>query len=136
MCASSGIARWEGTAVRHKGELIVRFVMALLTLGIAGCLVLFVEAKKLTGPMIAAYLVSVFACGVFATAWPWRGNSRARIYALLGVLWTSTATGAWLHTQTMTATLYGVAAALSFWASLITVSLRSETHAGQVAQLK
>jgi len=122
--------------VRHRGEKLVRIVSALLTLGMAGCLILFAVGGKLDVATIAAYAVAVVACAVFATPWPWRGNSRARFYALLGVAWTSAAASAWIRDQSMLATLYGVAAAISFWVSLTVMSSRSSSHAGHVPQLK
>jgi hypothetical protein len=118
--------------MQHKGEKLVRIVSALIAIGMAGCLVLFARNNQLTVAMIAAYAVAVIACAVFATAWPWSGNSKARFYALLGVLWTSAAASALLSDQSMTATLFGVAAALSFWSSLTIVSLHSGSHAGPV----
>jgi hypothetical protein len=102
----------------------------------AGCLILFAVGGKLDVATIAAYAVAVVACAVFATPWPWRGNSRARFYALLGVAWTSAAASAWIRDQSMLATLYGVAAAISFWVSLTVMSSRSSSHAGHVPQLK
>ena len=122
--------------MRHRGEKLVRIVSALLTLGMAGCLILFAVGGKLDVATIAAYAVAVVACAVFATPWPWRGNSRARFYALLGVAWTSAAASAWIRDQSMLATLYGVAAAISFWVSLTVMSSRSSSHAGHVPQLK
>jgi len=122
--------------VQHRGERLVRIVSALLSLGMAGCLVLFAVAGKLDAATIAAYAVAVLACAVFATPWPWRGNSRARFYALLGVAWTSAAASAWIHDQSMLASLYGVAAAISFWVSLTIISSRSNSHAGHAQQLK
>jgi hypothetical protein len=122
--------------MQHRGEKLVRVVSALLTLGMAGCLVLFARDNQLTAAMIAAYAVAVVACAVFATPWPWRGNSKARFYALLGVLWTSAAVSALLRDQSMTATLYGVAAALSFWSSLTIVYSHSDSHASRVPQAK
>ncbi len=116
--------------MQHRGEKLVRIVCALITLGMAGCLIVFAVGKKIDAATIAAYTVAVLACAVFATSWPWRGNSRARFYALLGVLWTSAAASAWFHDQSMPATLYGVAAALSFWGALTIVSSRSDSHAG------
>jgi len=127
---------WERTAVQHRGEKLVRIVSALLALGMGGCLILFAVGRKLDAATIAAYAVAVVACAVFATPWPWQGNSRARFYALLGVLWTSAAASAWIHDQSMTATLYGVAAALSFWGSLTIMSSRSDSHAGHAQQAK
>jgi len=118
----------------HKGEVIVRIVSALITLGMAGCLVIF--ARELPAAMILSYAVAVVACGVFATSWPWRGNSKARFYALLGVLWTSAAASAWFSDQTVTATLYGVAAALSFWGSLTIMTAHSNSHAGHASEAK
>jgi hypothetical protein len=120
----------------HGGEKLVRVVSALLTLGMAGCLFLFAFQNKLTPAMIAAYAVAVAACAVFATPWPWRGISKARFYALLGVLWTSAAASSLLRDQSMTATLYGVAAALSFWSSLTIVYAHDDSHASHVPQAK
>jgi hypothetical protein len=120
----------------HKGEKLVRVVSALITLGMAGCLVLFARDNQLTAAMIAAYSVAVVACAVFATPWPWRGNSKARFYALLGILWTSAAASALLRDQSMTATLFGVAAALSFWSSLTITYGHSDSHAGHLPQAK
>jgi hypothetical protein len=120
----------------HRGEKLVRVVSALLTLGMAVCLVLFARNNQLTAAMIAAYAVAVVACAVFATPWPWRGNSKARFYALLGVLWTSAAASALLRDQSMTATLFGVAAALSFWSSLTIVYSHDDSHASHVPQAK
>ncbi len=122
--------------MRHRGEKLVRVVSALITLGMAGCLVLFVVGKKLDAATLVSYSVAVVACAVFATPWPWRENSRARFYALLGVLWSSAAGTAWIHDQSMMATLYGVAAGLSFWGSLTIVSWRSNSHAGHAQQAK
>ncbi len=122
--------------MQHRSEKLVRVVSALLTLGMASCLVLFAVENKLTVAMIAAYAVAVAACAVFATPWPWRGNSKARFYALLGVLWTSAAVSALLGDQSMTATLYGVAAALSFWGSLTIMYAHSDSHASHVPQAK
>jgi hypothetical protein len=122
--------------VQHRGEKLVRIVSAFITLGMTGCLILFALENKITAAMIAAYAVAVVACAVFATPWPWRGNSKARFYALLGVLWTSAAVSALLSDQSMTATLYGVAAALSFWSSLTIVYSHADSHAGQVPQAK
>jgi hypothetical protein len=122
--------------MRHRGENLVRIGSGLLAVGMAGCLILFAAEKKLSMAMVAAYAVAVVACAVFATPWPWRGNSRARFYALLGVLWTSVASSALIQDQAMTAVLYGVAAALSFWAALTTSSLHSETHTNHVPQAK
>jgi hypothetical protein len=116
--------------MQHKGEKLVRIVSAVITLGMAGCLVIF--ARELPAAMISAYAVAVLACAVFATSWPWRGYSKARFYALLGVLWSSAAASAWFSDRTMTATLYGVAAALSFWGSLTIMTARSDSHADQV----
>jgi len=118
--------------MEHRGEKLVRIVSALIALGIAGCLILFAVGKRLDAATIVAYSVAVVACAVFATPWPWRENSRSRFYALLGVLWSSVAASTWIHDQSMAATLYGVAAALSFWASLTTASLRSDSHAGHI----
>ncbi|MFZ0301744.1 MAG: hypothetical protein WAL75_03625 [Terracidiphilus sp.] len=120
----------KGPPMQHRGEKLVRIVSALITLGMAGCLIVFAIGKRLDGATIAAYSVAVVACAVFATPWPWRETSRSRFYALLGVLWSSAAASAWIHDQSMTATLYGVAAALSFWGSLTSASLRSDSHAG------
>jgi hypothetical protein len=120
--------------VEHRGEKLVRIVSALITLGMAGCLAIF--ARELPAAMISAYAVAVIACAVFATPWPWRGNSKVRFYALLGVLWTSAAASAWFSDQTMTATLFGVAAALSFWSSLAIMSAHSDSHASHVPQAK
>jgi len=122
--------------MRRLGERIVRIVSALITAGMAGCIALFAVEGRLTEPTIASYAVAVVACGTFATAWPWRGNSRARFYSLIGVLWGAAAAGAWFGRETMTATLYGVAAALSFWVALITVSQRGERHTHPAAQPK
>lgn len=122
--------------MRHNGEKLVRIISALITLGMAGCLVLFARSKMLPTSITAAYAVAVLACAVFATPWPWRGSSKARFYALLGVLWTSAAASALLSDQSMTATFYGVAAAISFWSSLTVVSLSGESHADPAAQLK
>ncbi len=122
--------------MQHRGEKLVRIVSALIALGMAGCLILFALGNQLTAAMIATYAVAVVACAVFATPWPWRGNSKARFYALLGVLWTSAAFSALLRDQTMTATLFGVAAALSFWSSLTIVASHSDAHAGHAQQAK
>jgi hypothetical protein len=116
----------------HKGEMLVRIVSALITLGMAGCLFLFARENVLPVAIVASYAVAVVACAVFATSWPWRGTSKARFYALLGVLWTSAAASAWFSGQTMTATLFGVAAALSFWSSLTIMSLHGNSHSSQV----
>jgi hypothetical protein len=120
--------------MQHKGEKLVRVVSALITLGMAVCLVIF--ARELPIAMISAYAVALVACAVFVTPWPWLGNSKARFYALLGVLWTSAAVSALLGDQSMTATLYGVAAALSFWGSLTIMTAHSDSHVGQVPQAK
>jgi hypothetical protein len=93
-------------------------------------------ARELPAAMISSYAAAVVACGVFATSWPWRGNSKARFYALLGVLWTSAAASAWFSDQTVTATLYGVAAALSFWGSLTIMTAHSNSHAGHAIEAK
>jgi hypothetical protein len=97
---------------------------------------LFAVGRKLDAATIVSYSVAVVACAVFATPWPWRANSRARFYALLGVLWTSAAANAWIHDQPFMATLYGVASALSFWGALTIVSSRSDSHAGHAQQAK
>lgn len=120
--------------MQHKGEKLVRIVSALITLGMAASLAIF--ARELPAAMIASYAVAVLACAVFATSWPWRGNSKARFYALLGVLWTSAAASAWFSDQSMTATLFGVAAALSFWGSLTIMTTQSHAHSGAAAEAK
>jgi hypothetical protein len=120
----------------HRGEKLVRIISALITLGMAGCLILFAFGNSLTVGMTLAYAVAVLACGVFVTSWPWRGNSKARFYALLGVLWTSAAASALLSDQSMTATFYGVAAALSFWSSLTVVASHSDSHTSHAQQVK
>lgn len=125
--------------MQHKGEKLVRIFSAAISLGMAGFLVLLAREGQLTAAMIASYAVAVLACAVFSTSWPWRGNSRARFYALLGVMWASVAASAWFRDQTMSATLYGVVAALSFWGSLTMVSSHSSSsasHAGQAHQVK
>jgi hypothetical protein len=52
------------------------------------------------------------------------------------VLWTSAAASAWFSDQTVTATLYGVAAALSFWGSLTIMTAHSNSHAGHASEAK
>jgi hypothetical protein len=126
----NGIEPGKDPAVRHKGEILARTVSLLISLGMWGCFALFTVEKKFTTETMASYLIAVLACSVFVTPWPWRENSRARFYVLLGVLWTSAAAGAWFRDQSVTATLYGVAAALSFWGSLTIVASRAATHAG------
>jgi hypothetical protein len=119
--------------MQQTGEKLVRIISALITLGMAGCLVLFTRDNMLPITITASYAVAVLACAVFATSWPWQGNSRSRFYALLGVLWSSAAASAWFRDQSMTATVYGVAAALSFWGALTIVSSQSDDHTGDVA---
>lgn len=116
----------------HQGEKFVRIASALISLGMAGFLVLLARQGILPAAMITSYAVAVVACAVFATSWPWGEDSKARFYALLGVMWTSAAASAWLRDQSMTATLFGVAAALSFWSSLTIVSTHSHAHSGSV----
>lgn len=117
----------------HKGELLVRIVAALLTLGMACCLTIFSLQGKLSLAIIGSYSIAVFASAAFATRWPWRANSRARFYALMGVLWASAAASAFFREQTIIATLYGVAAAISFWVALITMSLHAKSEAGDAS---